>query len=280
VLVDESLPGALNMAIDEALHESVARGGAPAIRFYTWRPAALSLGVHQPVGEVDPAACARLGFDLVRRPTGGRAVLHQHELTYSIAARENDPLVSGGVIESYRKISSALVAGLRLLGAEVQLAPPRSIRSGEPGDNALGTRYSVLGTSAGAICFDAASDYELTAGGRKLVGSAQARREGALLQHGSILLDVDWEAWVSVFAFRSEAGRLRALAKLPGRMTSLKQELGREVSASEVRAALQEGFSSAFGIDLVPAPLAPAELAQAERLAKQKYAKEEWTTRK
>ena len=287
VLVDESLPGALNMAIDEALHESVARGGAPAIRFYTWRPAALSLGVHQPVGEVDPAACARLGFDLVRRPTGGRAVLHQHELTYSIAARENDPLVSGGVIESYRKISSALVAGLRLLGAEVQLAPPRSARSlesqvqgPESTDQGLRTLDPGLATRPCAICFDAASDYELTAGGRKLVGSAQARRGGALLQHGSILLDVDWEAWVSVFAFRSEAGRLRALAKLPGRMTSLKQELGREVSASEVRAALQEGFSSAFGIDLVPAPLAPAELAQAERLAKQKYAKEEWTTRK
>src|SRR5947199_849284 len=96
-LADEGLPGALNMAIDEALLDSVARGGPPAIRFYTWRPATLSLGVNQPVGEVDREACTRLGFDVVRRPTGGRAVLHQHELTYSLAAPENDPLVSGGV---------------------------------------------------------------------------------------------------------------------------------------------------------------------------------------
>src|SRR5437870_580846 len=98
LLVDEALPGAVNMAIDEALLDSVARGGPPAIRFYTWRPATLSLGVNQPVGEVDREACTRLGFDVVRRPTGGRAVLHQHELTYSLAAPENDPLVSGGVI--------------------------------------------------------------------------------------------------------------------------------------------------------------------------------------
>src|SRR5215212_6466035 len=118
------MPGAMNMALDEALFESVIAGGGPTIRFYTWRPAAVSLGVNQPAGEIEREACDRLGLDLVRRPTGGRAVLHQYELTYSIAVRESDPLVSGGVVESYRKISTALVAGLRLLGAQVELAPP------------------------------------------------------------------------------------------------------------------------------------------------------------
>src|SRR5437667_6575965 len=115
------LPGSVNMALDEALLDSVIRGGPPAVRFYTWQPATLSLGVNQPLGEVNAEECARRGFDLVRRMTGGRAVLHQHELTYSVAARESDPHVSGGVTESYRKISAALIAGLRSLGAPVEL---------------------------------------------------------------------------------------------------------------------------------------------------------------
>src|SRR3954452_12452427 len=113
LVIQADLPGDYLMALDEALLETVIAGGPPVVRFYTWQPAALSLGVNQPVGEIDHDECARRGFGLVRRLTGGRAVLHQHELTYSVIARENDPRVSGGVIESYRKISVALVDGLR-----------------------------------------------------------------------------------------------------------------------------------------------------------------------
>src|SRR5438067_9710738 len=94
----------------------------------------------------------------------------------------------------------------------------------------------------GAVCFDAASAYELTAGGRKLVGSAQARRGGALLQHGSILLDVDWDAWVDVFRYRAEEGRRRAAQKLPMRMTSLKEELGRSIDIDQITNALTQAF--------------------------------------
>src|SRR5213594_257691 len=119
LIVTGPLPAATNMALDETLLDSVIRGGLPVVRFYTWQPATLSLGVNQPLGEVSAEECARRGFDLVRRMTGGRAVLHQHELTYSVAARESDPRVSGGVIESYRKISVALVEGLRSLGVDV-----------------------------------------------------------------------------------------------------------------------------------------------------------------
>jgi len=284
LLVDEGLPGAMNMELDEALLESAIGGSGPVLRFYTWRPSALSLGVNQPIGEIDPEACARLGFDVVRRLTGGRAVLHQHELTYSIAARSDNRLVSGGVVESYRKISAALVAGLRTLGTHVELAPPdRALHSSlararRAADFSEGEPATGEG-SHGAICFDAASDYELTANGRKLVGSAQARRGGALLQHGSILLDVDWEAWASVFAFRTEGGRLRAMQKLPSRMTSLREELGRPVSEQEVREALQAGFASAFEIDLVPGEATGAELELASRLAREKYGHAEWTGR-
>jgi lipoate-protein ligase A len=132
----------------------------------------------------------------------------------------------------------------------------------------------------GAVCFDTASAYELTASGRKLVGSAQARRGGALLQHGSILLDIDWEAWASVFAYASEVGRQRALQKLPTRMTSLRGELGREVSALEVCAALRESFERVFDLSLAEARPTDVERAAAGHLASEKYGSHSWTSSK
>ncbi len=272
------MPGDYLMALDEALLESVIKGGTPVIRFYTWRPATLSLGVNQPVGEIDPEECLRRGFGLVRRLTGGRAVLHQHELTYSVIAREGDPRVSGGVIESYRKISAALVDGLRSLGTDVGLAEPNpalyraiaaSRRQPEPEETAE--------SSFGAVCFDVASAYEITAGGRKLVGSAQARRGGAILQHGSILLDIDWDAWVSVFSYATEAGKQRANAKLPTRMTSLREELGRLVTPEEVKAALVRSFEQTLKVELTPSTLNEQEKVATEQLAREKYGSDAWT---
>lgn len=271
------LPGDYQMALDEALLESVIAGGAPVVRFYTWRPATLSLGVNQPFGEIDAEECARRGFGIVRRLTGGRAVLHQHELTYSVIAPENDSRVSGGVIESYRKISTGLVDGLRAMGAHVSLAEPSKAMFRALAESRRRTELNETIESNGAVCFDTASAYELTARGRKLVGSAQARRGGAILQHGSILLDVDWDAWVNVFAYASEAGRGRAYAKLPARMTSLSQELGRPVTAREVQAALVPAFERTFGISLREADPTSDELEAAGRLAAEKYASEKWT---
>lgn len=269
------------MALDEALLDSVVAGGAPVIRFYTWEPAALSLGVNQAVGEVDPGECARRGFGLVRRITGGRAVLHQHELTYSVIAPENDPHVSGGVIESYKKISEALVAGFRTLRANVSLSEPnRALFRAMASERRYRNLSELEESSHGAVCFDTASAYELTASGRKLVGSAQARRGGALLQHGSILLDIDWEAWASVFAYASEQGRERALQKLPQRMTSLKQELGRVVGVEEVCDALTQSFASHFGVGHEQSSLSEAEQQAVRRLVADKYGNDSWTLRK
>jgi lipoyl(octanoyl) transferase len=280
LFVDFDLSAALNMALDETLLDSVIGGAEPALRLYTWRPATLSLGVNQPVGEVEPVECARRGFDLVRRMTGGRAVLHQHELTYSVIARESDPLVSGGVIESYRKISEALVAGLSRLGANVALAPPnRSLRLAQIEARRSGEQ-APEGASHGAVCFDAASDYELTAGGRKIVGSAQARRGGALLQHGSILLDIDWDAWGAVFAYRSAEGRQRAVMKLPTRMTSLREQLGRAVTREEAAEAITSGFAETFRLTLNAGRPTPDEIGAASRLAVEKYGHDGWTLRK
>ncbi|MEO8289277.1 MAG: biotin/lipoate A/B protein ligase family protein [Chloroflexota bacterium] len=276
------LPGDYLMALDEALLESVIAGGMPVVRFYTWRPATLSLGVNQPVGEIQPDECARRGFTLVRRLTGGRAVLHQHELTYSVIARENDPRVSGGVIESYRKISAALVDGLCSLGVDVSLAEPSralyramsaSRRQADAGSDTGGEG------SHGAVCFDTASAYEITASGRKLVGSAQARRGGAILQHGSILLDIDWDAWVSVFSYATEEGKQRAYTKLPSRMTSLKHEFGRVVAPEEVQQALVRGFERNLKVELIPSLPSEAEEAHAQQLLREKYSTEAWTNK-
>lgn len=209
--------------------------------------------------------------------------MHQFELTYSVVAPVADPRVSGGVVESYRKISGALLTGLRRLGVSATLAPPnpalhqalvdsRRVSSDED--------QSWSDGSHGAVCFDAASDYELTAGGRKLVGSAQARRGPAVLQHGSLLLDVDWDAWASVFAYRTEAGRERARQNLPARMTSLSEQLGRSVGFDEAAEAIASGFEDAFGIELDAGTITEAELSTAERLAAEKYRAAAWTARK
>lgn len=287
LVVGYDLPGDYLMGLDEALLESVIAGGPPVVRFYTWRPATLSLGVNQPLREVDPEECERRGFGLVRRLTGGRAVLHQHELTYSVIARENDPRVSGGVIESYRKISAALVEGLRSLGVDVSLAAPskamfRSMvaarRTGVAGGE-LAESVEV-DSSYGAVCFDVASAYEATVGGRKLVGSAQARRGGAILQHGSILLDIDWDAWVSVFAYASAAGKERAYSKLPTRMTSLRHELGRAVSPEEVQSALIGSLERLMRVSLTPTRLSEQEQSEAMRLVRDKYGAESWNGRR
>lgn len=270
------------MAIDEALLDSVVAGGAPVVRFYTWQPAALSLGTNQATGEINRAECESRGFGLVRRLTGGRAVLHQHELTYSVVARENDPRVSGGVIESYRKISGALVEGLKTLGASVSLAAPDKtvLRAMSARRAATLEDESEATAASSAVCFDTASAYELTSGGKKLVGSAQARRGGVVLQHGSVLLDVDWDAWVSVFAYASEAGKRRAYAKLPERMTSLRHAVGRAVSPQEAVEAMLPAFETALNVSLNRVNMDPGEEGAALKLAAEKYESQEWTERR
>jgi lipoate-protein ligase A len=276
------MPGNFLMALDEVLLESVIQGGPPVVRFYTWRPATLSLGVNQHAREVDAEECRRRGFGLVRRLTGGRAVLHQHELTYSVIARENDPRVSGGVIESYRKVSAALVEGLRSMGVDVAMAEPssaayRAVAARRQPEALEGEGSGPSERDNGAVCFDVASAYEITASGKKLVGSAQARRGGAILQHGSILLDIDWDAWVSVFSYASDAGRQRAYAKLPTRMTSLRQELGRPVSRQEAQAALARSFEQVLRIHLTPSELNEEEEVTTRWLAHEKYGAGAWT---
>lgn len=257
------LDGPTNMAVDEAIQRAHAAGEVPpTLRFYRWRPACLSLGYFQSADTVDFARLRDLGLGFVRRPTGGRAILHDRELTYSLVAREDDPRVAGGVVESYRRISAGLLKGLLRLGVPAETAPS--------------ARGEGRAHSRNAACFDVPSDYELTVEGRKLVGSAQTRRLGVILQHGSLLLDVDCAAIYALFKFNSEEVRARLVRDLERRVTSLRAVLGREVTYAETVEALRAGFTEALAVDLVPGELTVAEQEVAVYLRATKYDADEW----
>ncbi len=250
-LLIETAPhsGAWNMALDEALMEAVAAGESPpTLRFYQWQPPCLSLGKRQLLDGVDLPACARDGVDVVRRATGGWAILHTDELTYSIAVRPDDPRAAGAILDAYRKLSQGLVAGLQFLGIPAQMTPVT------PG----GTH------NASAACFEVPSAYEITAGGRKLIGSAQVRPNGRALQHGSLPLDGDIARVARYLAFASEEERETLATHLRERAATLSELLGRAVTFQETAAALRDGFAAALNLTFALGEPTAGERAAAE----------------
>lgn len=240
------------MAVDHALLEQVQRDRVPVLRLYTWQPACLSFGRNQPArGLYDERVAREHGIDIVRRPTGGLAVLHDRELTYSFIA----PLdLLGGPRASYCAINRALVAGLRRLGVDAQLAA-RSDRS-----------------TFGSIqpCFAEPAEGEVVVAGRKLVGSAQRCERKTLLQHGSILLD-DGQDLVSRIAGRP--------FDLAGSVTSIRTITGSRPKASEVAAEIVAGFEEVCGTRLAPSRASPSLAGRASAL-EELYRSTEWTWRR
>jgi lipoate-protein ligase A len=266
-----SADGATNMAVDEAILTAVAEGGAqPTLRFFAWKPPCLSIGYSQAVGEVDIIGCQQEGVDVVRRPTGGRAILHTDELTYSIVALQSEPRVAGGVVESYRRLSVGLVRGLRLLEVDVAQA------------GAGHGTVALIGRDAdvSAACFDAPSVYEVTAGGKKLVGSAQVRRRGVVLQHGSLPLQGDITRICGYLVASSEERREELRRELRARATSLELVLGRVVPFAQVVEGLVKGFSEALNLHLEPGELSQHERALVQQFRWEKYTAEAWNFRK
>jgi len=255
--------GATNMAIDEAILWAAAEGKSPpTLRFYGWEPPCLSIGYSQPMeGQVDVDRCREVGVDFVRRPTGGRAILHADELTYSVVAPQAEPRVAGGVIESYRRLSAGLVAGLRELG----LAVAQVETTNDKGES--------------AACFDAPSSYEITVDGKKLVGSAQVRKKGVVLQHGALPLEGDIARIFDFLKMPSEERREELKQELRARATSLELALGHSVPFEEVARHLAAGFAQALNLRLVPGQPSEHELALAEKLRREKYATREWNFR-
>ncbi len=261
-------PAARNMAVDEAILHAHASGVVPpTIRFYGWQPAAMSIGYFQKAAtEVNLAKCRQAGIDVVRRLTGGRAVLHAAELTYSVVVRADAPQIPATITASYHYFSTGLLAGLRGLGIDAGMSMPRAA-------------YSQAGTrrrSASAACFDAPSQYELTARGRKLAGSAQVRKDGVILQHGSILLAFHAEQVASLLNLPSQEQQEAVAAMLAARAISVQELLGREVSWDSVRQAMTAAFGAALGLELEPGQLIEQEQAMAAELISIKYGCDSW----
>jgi lipoate-protein ligase A len=258
LLLDPPRDGASNMAVDEMLLEETAVGRSPpTLRLYAWEPPTLSLGFAQKVADADREALDRLGWGLVRRPTGGRAILHTDELTYSVAAPESHPLLRGGVLESYRRLSLGLLAGLRLLGVDARAdSGGRSRGVGNP------------------VCFEVSSKYEISVDWRKLIGSAQARRLGGVLQHGALPLRGDLTRILQVLAKPDTTPE-----RIRRRAVTLADLLGREVPWAEAAEAVARGFAETFGIDFRNGELTKKEETRAEELARVKYGTETWTSR-
>jgi lipoate-protein ligase A len=234
-----SADGATNMAVDEALLVGVDRGESPpTVRVYRWDPPTVSAGYSQDIArELDLAACAERGFGVVKRPTGGRAVLHAGELTYAVVAPSGAPPLGSTIRETYRAIAGALLAALRELGVEADL-------------ERVGSGPSGRGGAASAPCFTSSGRFEIVVGGRKLVGSAQRRSGAGVLQHGSLLLDGTHAEIAGVIALGGETARRRLRKLLATKTTNLDTLLGRSVSYDEVALAVRAGFERAWGIEL------------------------------
>ena len=230
--------GVFNMEYDEALARALVDGaGNPTIRMYGWQPFAISLGWNQSMDEIDLKKTASAGIDVVRRSTGGRAILHANELTYSVVMQ-----VHGKNVQTvYEDISRALVAGLRELGADV------AIEKSQP------HFPSLYRTTSAAACFSSTGRYEIKCDGKKLVGSAQRRYSAAegkevVLQHGSILLGTEHKQIVNFLNIPSEEHRNALREELDVKTTDLSTVLNREVNYDETAEAVLQGFRKAWSI--------------------------------
>jgi lipoate-protein ligase A len=254
------------MAVDETLLLGMGAAGVqPVLRLYAWQPACLSLGYAQPYQDVDLQALQERGWELVRRPTGGRAILHTDELTYAVIAPPDEPRLAGGVLESYQRLSQALLQALRELGLPVQ--------SQEQAQGAANP------AAKGPVCFEVPSNYEITVDGKKLVGSAQARRKEGILQHGSLPLYGDLRRITQALRFASEEARQAAAVRLLQRATTAEACLGQPLGWEAAAQAFRRAFAARLNLELAPSTLSPAELEGAARLAESKYRADSWNQR-
>jgi lipoate-protein ligase A len=237
LLLDGPGAGPWNMGVDEALLRAAQRGAAPTLRFYSWDGAWLSLGLAQRLDPVRQAACQVAGVGIVRRATGGRAVLHGADLTYAVAAPA--AALPAGLDATYSKIGAALQQALAALGIP---AEPARVRRQPRGQGAFD-------------CFQSPAAHEICAGGRKLVGSAQRRAAGAVLQHGSVRLQPDPPA-------------ARAAAGLSQDGATSLAELGFALSPEQVRTACMRAFQSVLPAELTEGTLDEVELSEAREFAR------------
>lgn len=226
----------LNMAIDETLMET--RDDVPVLRIYGWKPAAISIGYFQSMkDEVDLEKCSQLGLDVVRRLTGGGAVLHEFELTYSFITRQYPQ----NILESYKWICDAIVMSINRLGVDASFVPLNDI----------------------------------VVDGKKVSGNAQTRKKGVLLQHGTLLLDLDVDKMFSVLKVSSEKLRDKIIKDVKERVTCLAG-----ITFDDMASSLKSSFSEKFDAQIVANSLSTEEISRAEWMANRRYSSKEWNFRR
>lgn len=262
---------AYNMALDEALLDWHSQGEIPpVIRFYEWNPATLSIGYFQQVHkDINLEAVKKQNLGFIRRPTGGRAVLHDQELTYSVIVTESYPNMPETVTEAYRVISEGILQGFRLLGLDAYFSVPETKE-----------QLDDLKKPKSAVCFDAPSWYELVVEGKKVAGSAQTRQKGVILQHGAILLDLNEELLLSVFNFATAEAKEKMRKKLPEKAVAMNQFVDTPFTIEQCVNAFSKGFETALDIELIPYELTEQQTQYVEQLMQNKYLTDEWNFKK
>ena len=290
-----------NMALDEAILQSCQSEGAiPTLRLYLWKPPGVSFGYFQATeNTVDLNKCKKNNIDVVRRITGGRAVLHENEITYSVCASAQEyPELGENINETYQKISFALLESLKALKVfgewvkpnreGIGIDPAGSINSLKASPRTVWFGASSLQVTEDSYfskpCFMSNSRYEITVEGKKLIGSAQRRFQYSFIQHGSIPLGngkFNLADLLSIESLASENKKKRVVKKkLEEKSTSLGRILKRKVEYEEVISALKKGFSNFFDVEMVEKELTQKELETAQMLKEKKYSTEEWNFRK
>jgi lipoate-protein ligase A len=237
-----------NMAIDKAVMVSCSRGKIPpTVRFYTWKPPAISIGYFQSLNEeVDLDACKSLGVEFVRRITGGGAVFHDKELTYSIIIPESNLKVPKNILESYRRICGAVVKGLKHLWIESKYAPINDI----------------------------------IVNNKKISGSAQTRKSKTVLQHGTVLMDVDVDKMFKLLKVPNEKIKDKLIADVKQRVTSIKHISDNNVTFNETSDAMKIGFEEEFDIELVNGILTKEEISLTNKFERECFSTTEWNYKK
>ncbi len=250
-----------NMALDEALLNWHSQGEIPPVlRFYGWKPAGISVGYFQKVnGKIDVKGARQHGIELVRRQTGGRAVLHDQELTYSVLVSEDHEAMPASVKGAYLAISHGLLEGFKNLGIEAEFAVPEG----------------KLETTDSAVCFEEPSWYELIVAGKKAAGSAQTRKKGVILQHGSIPLHVDKVKLFDLFVFPNDHVKERARRAFGDKAVAINEVSKHPINFEEAKQAFKTGFERGLDIELKPFKLSEEQVAEVHAL-ESKYKSEEW----
>lgn len=252
---------AVNMAMDEALLNWHSEGQIPPVlRFYGWSKPTLSVGHFQRVERaIDMEGVRRHGCEFVRRQTGGSAVLHDDELTYSVVVSEKKDYIPTSIREAYFELSKGIMAGFRNLGINAEYSIPKE-------------RFR----DRTAVCFERPSDYEMLVEGKKISGHAQTRKKGVLLQHGSIPLTMNKQLLFDLFQFPDEETRAAKREAFSAKAITIHEALGKNVTYEDAEEAFRKGFETGLGLTLIPIELSDEQWEEVHELADAKYRSDDW----